>query len=394
MNLQTGFSKLTKVEAHPEVLEIYRYDFSFIPKILSGFVKKPLLVVQPSKVEDLIRILEICERFELSIVPRGSATSAYGGCVPLKENCVVVDFKRMSNFEFRDDCVVAESGAIWMEIEREANRLGKALRIYPTSALVSTVGGWIAQGGHGVGSLRYGGIENNLEWIEVVDFKGLRVVKGSELRRYIGAFGTTGLIARACIKLRENREIKARAIDCKFSDAILMVEGAYHANFKDSKLMQMEGYQTQDTLMLCSENIESNELGAEIWTKRLTPLRSASKGKRIFSEVVLPYERAVDFYENAKRVADGIEAIFSRDCVVFLASFTTGCREMLKSLKFVKIAEKFGGNVYATGMLFSHKSSKELRDFKRKVDPKGLLNPKKLEPNVFSRIIRTLRIFL
>ncbi|MEM0203429.1 MAG: FAD-binding oxidoreductase [Archaeoglobaceae archaeon] len=393
MDVQTAFSKFTKVEAHPEVLGIYRYDFSLIPKPLSKFVKKPLIVVQPSKIDELIRILEICERFELPIVPRGSATSAYGGCVPLEE-CVVVDFKRISNFEFRDNVVIAEGGAIWMEIERYANKIGKALRVYPTSASVSTVGGWIAQSGYGIGSLRYGGIGDNLEWIEVVDFKGLRVVKGEDLGRYVGAFGTTGLIARACIKLRENSEIRARAISCKFNDAVSRLESAYHATFKDSRLMQMEGYDAQDTLLLCSEDIEGNELGAKMWARRLTPLRVASKGKRVFSEVAVPYEKATDFYENAKRVAEGIEAIFSKDCVVFLGSFSAGYKNMIKALKFVRIAEKFGGKVYATGMLFSHKSSKELRDFKRKVDPKDLLNPRKLEPNVFSRIIGVLERFL
>lgn len=393
MDVQAAFSKLAKVEAHPEILEIYRHDFSFIPKPLSRFVKKPVLVVQPSKVEDLIRILELCETLELPVVPRGSATSAYGGCIPL-EKCVVVDFKRMSKFEFWRDFVVAESGAIWAEIEREANKIGKALRIYPTSALVSTVGGWIAQGGYGVGSLRYGGIGSNIEWLEVVDFKGLKVVKGDDLRHYVGAFGTTGLIARACIKLREKREIKAESVACNFGDALSMVEGAYHANFREAKLMEMEGHPANDTLMLCSEDIEGNELGAEMWAKRLIPLRAASRGKRIFSEVLVPYEESIGFYESAKKIADAMEAIFSKDCIVFIAVFGNGYRDMLKALKFVRIVEKFGGRIYATGILFSHRSSKELRDFKKKVDPKNLLNPGKLETNVFSGIIRTLERLL
>lgn len=393
MDLQAVFSRFARVESHADVLDIYRYDFTLLPKPLLRFVKKPLIVVQPSKVDDLIRILEICERFELPIVPRGSATSAYGGCVPL-ERCVVIDFKRISSFHFGDDSVVAESGAIWMEIERQANKIGKALRVYPTSSLVSTVGGWIAQGGYGIGSLRYGSIGENLEWIEVVDFKGLRVVKGDDLKHYVGAFGTTGLIVRACIKLRERSEIRAKAVACNFSDAMSKIDGAYHATFKDSRLIQMEGYNAQDALLLCSENIETNELGQRMWTKRLMPLRVASKGRRVFSEVIVPYEKAVDFYESAGKIAEGIEAMFSKDCVVFLGCFSSGYRSMIKALKFVKIAEKFGGKVYATGMLFSHKSSKELRNFKRKVDPKGLLNPKKLEPNVFSRIIGILERFL
>lgn len=386
MDVQTAFSRLARVEVHGDILDIYRYDFSLIPKPLQRFVKKPLLVVQPSKVEDLFRILELCEKFDLPIVPRGSATSAYGGCVPLEE-CVVVDLKRISNFYFQNDSVVAESGAIWADIERQANRIGKALRVYPTSALVSTVGGWIAQGGYGVGSLRYGGIKDNLEWIEVVDFKGLKVVKGDELERYVGAFGTTGLIVRACVKLRKNSELRAEAFECEFCDAVSKIRDSYHATFKDSRLMRMEGYDTKDTLLLCSEEIDGNELGAKMWANRLTPLRAVSVGKRVFSEVVVPYEKAAEFYEEAKKVTEGIEAVFSKDCVVFIGCFSAGYRNMLKALKFVKIAEKFRGKIYATGMLFTHKSSRELRKFKKEVDPRGLFNPKKIDSNVFSKII-------
>ncbi|MEM1578984.1 MAG: FAD-binding oxidoreductase [Archaeoglobaceae archaeon] len=391
--LQFTLSRIGKVETHPHIVYIYRYDFSLIPRILSGFVKNPICIVFPKSIEDVLRILEIAERYETPVVPRGAATSAYGGCIPLKR-CIVVDFKLMSNFSFYDNAAIVESGAIWMDIEREAKKIGKALRVYPTSANVSTVGGWIAQGGYGVGSLKYGGIIENIDWIEVADFGGVRRVEGDGLKYYVGCFGTTGLIVRACIKLREDLPIFCKTLECDFGEAMAKVEG-YHAVFKDERLMAFEGFEAKNTLLLCSENgKDCTNLGKKMWEKRLMPLKAVSAGKHIFSEVVVPKEKAELFYLEAKKISEGIEAVFSREEIVFIGYFGGGYRNMLRTLKFVKVAEKFDGRVYATGMLFPHKFNKDLRDYKKRVDPKNLLNPGKSTANVFSRILRVAEKFL
>lgn len=389
--LQFALSRAVKVETNPRIVYIYRYDFSLIPRFLSRFVKNPICVVFPKSSEDVLRILEIAERYEIPIVPRGAATSAYG-CVPLKKS-IVVDFKLMSNFSFYDSTAVVESGAIWMDLEREAKKIGKALRVYPTSANVSTVGGWIAQGGYGVGSLKYGGIIENIVWIEVADFEGVKRVEGDDLKYYIGSFGTTGLITRACLKLREDLPISCKTLECDFSEAI-NAEG-YHAVFKDDKLMALEGFEAKNTLLLCSENgKESTNLGEKMWEKRLMPLKASSAGKYVFSEVVVPKDRAEVFYLKAKKISDGVEAVFSREEVVFIGYFGKGYRNMLKALKLVKIAEKFGGKAYTACMLFPQKFSKDFRNYKKRVDPKNLLNPGKSTPNVFSRTLKVVEKFL
>lgn len=391
--LRELFSKLGTIEDHPEILKIYCYDFSTIPRIFSGFVKKPLIVVQPRSVDEVLEILKICERFEIPIVARGAGTSAYGGAVPLK-SCVVVDFKKMCGFELLDGKVIAQSGAIWMEIERELNKKGEALRVYPTSAEVSTVGGWIAQGGYGVGSLRYGGIADNLEWLEVVDFDGARVVKGDEMKYYVGTFGCLGMITRACIKTRRNKAIACKAVECRFEDAISKLENGYHAVFKNSRYLYLEGYGARDILLICFEDGEGNEMGKMMWDRRLRPLRIAGRGKRVFSEVFLPYESAKRFSEYAERLSDGFEAVFTNECVVFIMAFGSRYGSMLKALKLVKIAEKLGGSVYAKGMLFSNKYNRDLMAYKKKVDPKNLLNPGKMGWNVFSISLSLLGKFL
>ena len=386
MLVKDSFSRFGTVEDHPEVLKIYCYDFTLIPRIFSRFIKRPIIVVQPRSAEDVAEIMRICERHEIPIVPRGAGTSAYGGAIPLK-SCVVMDFKRMCNFEIRDGELVAQSGAVWIEMERELNRNGEALRVYPTSANVSTVGGWIAQGGYGIGSLRYGSIAENLKWLEIVDFEGIRIVKGEEMRYYVGTFGCLGIITRACIKTRKNEPINCKAVHCSFEEALSMLEGGYHASFKNSKYLSLEGFGAKDVLLICSEKGDGDETGKMMWERRLIPLRIASKGKRIFPEVVLPHENAVKFYEYAGRISEGLEVVFAKDCAIFIAALGNGYRNMLKALKIVKIAEKLGGRVYARGMLFSSGYGKDIADYKKRIDPKNLLNPGKMGWNAFSMSI-------
>ncbi len=383
--LQLALSKVGRVETHPGILRIYRYDFLVIPKQLSRFVKTPICIVQPKSDEEVLKILEISERFEIPIIPRGSGTSGYGGCI-------ILDMKNFNKFSFQDDTAIVEAGAVWMDVERSANRIGKALRVYPTSATVSTVGGWIAQGGYGVGSLKYGSIGENVEWLEVADFEGIKQIRGDKLGYYIGAFGTTGIILRACIKLRNFESIRSLAFECTFDEALERIRDAYHANFKDRYHMNFEKLGESDTLLVSYEGEgESSELGKNLWNRRFSPLK-ALKTDKIYSEVVLPIDQAAEFYNQVKELARGIEVIFARDRAIFLGLFERGLKPYLQALKFVKIAEKLGGSIYTTGLLFPHKNKlrRELAEYKRSVDPKNILNPKKaIQENVFSRMMKT-----
>jgi len=381
---------------------LYTYDVSNIPSILRRFVKVPDVVVQPESVDEVLKILKIAEEFKVPIVPRGAATSAYGGVIPLQGG-IVVDFTRMNRFEISKDekSAIAECGAIWWDIERGANRFGLALRVYPTSAPASTVGGWIAQNGYGVGSLKYGCVGENLEWIEVVDFKGVKRISGRDLRYYIGLNGTTGLIVKACIKLRENRCIRCFAIRSNLLSFDL--GNAYHAVFMNREFLKLLNSCFEDVLLLCFEDetdFDGDEkLGKILWDLRFQQLRARREFEIVLSEVVIPYNSIEAFYDEISKMGIALEVVFAKDCAVVFAIIPIRNRfeyypAILKALKIVSKAEEFGGRPYTTGTFFSHKSHivyrnfEELLRFKRSVDPQNLLNPGKVfNKNPISRIV-------
>ncbi len=383
---------IKRVDTHPLQRVLYSQDLLKIPKFLERFVKHPICVVQPESDEEVRAVLKISRKYGIPVVPRGAATSAYGGAVTIKP-CIVVDFTRMRKIEIAGKKAVVESGAVWLDVEKELNRHGLALRVYPSSAPAGTVGGWIAQGGYGIGSLKYGGIGKNIEWLEVADFDGIKKVGGDELKNYVGLFGTTGLILRACLKLRDNVRIDSVAIKTDFAKSIDLLDGAYHGVFVNRELAKMLGFNEADLLLLSyegeAEKEGDKELGSRMWENRFNLFRAGREREVVFTEAILPYETAPDFLST---VDIPVEAVFTKDNVVFLGFIPVGnyYRAALKAIKFIKIAEKFGGRTYATGMLFPHKGLADYAgSYKKAIDPDSLLNPgKAVEGNSFSRMIK------
>ena len=406
------------VSFHPLERKIYSHDISVIPKYIEKVAfSEAEAIIQPESVEDVKQILRISKEHSKPIVPRGSATSGYGGVIPVRGG-IVVDFSRMNRFEIDEEekTVRSEPGAIWWDIQKEARKKNLSLRVYPTSAISSTVGGWIAQGGIGVGSTMFGGIGDNVEEIEIVDFEGNKKVGKDGLKYYVGMEGTTGLITSAKVKLMEYKERLPLAIHVKsVLEAIKIIEGSkpYSAMLMSSEFFRMMNevkgtdFEEKDTLL--TVYLGETEVGGvktyeaheayeayDLWDDRFFPLRIKKKGPSLVSvEVLVPFENLEAFYKEVERKLTAnyaVQTCFSKkeaNVIVLIPSderekkFT---RDWKTAFKLLKIGMKLGGKPYATGLYLSHLSKKvmedyeELEKFKRKVDGRNLLNPGKIFP--------------
>jgi len=387
---------------------IYSHDLSTPPKFVMRFIKNiPDIIVQPESAEDVLKILEVAKRNKIPVTPRGSATSAYGGAIPLKAG-MVIDFSRMDRFEVDEDAKIlrAEAGVVWWDVQRELVKKGLSLRVYPTSAPSATVGGWIGAGGYGVGSLKYGGIADNIASLTIADFSGVkRVDRG--FNRFVGLCGATGLMLSAEIRLKELSEDRPYAEHMSIEDAVtavremkLKADTAHSALFIDSSFLSMKNQvkgtdlPEKDTLLLC-DGKESNSLGEELWEDRFYPMRIKRLGPSLVTfEALIPLNSVPKFYREAKRIAGsrhGFEIWFSRDFASVLLFMPSDERRFsytfhwLKVLKLLRLARKLGGKEYGYGLWLSHRSRyredfEELYEYKREVDPHNLLNPGKFFP--------------
>jgi hypothetical protein len=105
--------------------------------------------------------------------------------------------------ESGEDWVEVEPGVTWMVLGNRLREKGMGPTVYPTSAPRSTVGGWLAENGVGVGSYEYGWLLQNVLSVEVVLAGGKRDhIEGEALRHFVGSRGSMGFFVRARLATR------------------------------------------------------------------------------------------------------------------------------------------------------------------------------------------------
>ncbi|MEI8251009.1 MAG: FAD-binding oxidoreductase [Synechococcus sp. ELA057] len=130
------------------------------------------LVVRADTVEQVQRIASACAHLGVPLTLRGSGTGNYGQCVPLRGGLVLdlSGLKRLRHVDPVSGVVTAEAGITLVDLDRQLAPLGRCLRLAPSTYRSSSLGGFVAGGSGGIGSLRWGFLRDpgNLLGLEVV----------------------------------------------------------------------------------------------------------------------------------------------------------------------------------------------------------------------------------
>ncbi len=199
--------------------KLYGHDIAAMPAVINPLIGNtvPDAVVQPESEDELIELVHWAATNHISLTPRGKATSGYGGVLPLKRG-IVVDFYHLSRLVSVDKAsqtATVQPGMVWEKLDGLLAEHGLTLRLYPTSYPSSTVGGWLAQGGAGIGSYESGWFVDNVVRARAVMPDGsVRVFQGKDLELISDAEGITGLISEVTIKVqpREKMEVISFAV--------------------------------------------------------------------------------------------------------------------------------------------------------------------------------------
>jgi len=210
---------------------LYGHDIGAIPGLMKPItgITLPDAVVQPSTEAEIIRLMDWARKQRIALTPRGMATSGYGGVLPVKKG-IVVDFHRMNQIISLDPdktLVTVQPGIIWEKLDRELNKQQLTLRLYPSSYPASTAGGWLSQGGAGIGSYEMGWFRESVVSARVVlPDATAREFSGDELELISEAEGITGLITSITLKVKPLEELESLAIAAPDAAALQnIVEG-------------------------------------------------------------------------------------------------------------------------------------------------------------------------
>ncbi|PLX39554.1 MAG: FAD-linked oxidase [Hyphomicrobiales bacterium] len=187
----------------PVVLKQKSRDFFWYSPILKRHLDQASadLVVKPRSEQEIIRILAACYRHEVPVTVRGAGTGNYGQAVPLAGG-VVLDMSAMTGITaIRPGSVHVEPGALMADIDEALRPSGQELRIVSSTVKTATVGGFVAGGIGGLGTVRWGGLRDlgNVIGARIVTMEAepqIIELHGAQVLDIVHAYGTTGVITR------------------------------------------------------------------------------------------------------------------------------------------------------------------------------------------------------
>jgi FAD/FMN-containing dehydrogenase len=193
-----------RVITAPAVVERLSKDFYWYSPVLKRQLESKVgdVVVQPVNVEEVLAVARFAGDRGVPLTVRGAGTGNYGQCIPLHGG-IILDLALMDKLEeiTADGVSVCQPGLRLGALETEARKQGWELRMYPSTLAKASVGGFLAGGSGGIGSVAHGGLRDfdTVRAFEVVTMeKEPRVVlhEGPAVHEILHAWGTNGILTR------------------------------------------------------------------------------------------------------------------------------------------------------------------------------------------------------
>lgn len=205
MNVLAAFSERigdVPNETNPKLVQAKSRDFYWYSPLLRHKLEKVCgaCVVSPRSEAEVLKVLAACWALDLPVTPRGGGTGNYGQCMPLAGG-VVLDMTRLNRVvEISDGRAVVEPGALMGEIQAATLAHSRQeLRMHPSTLETATIGGFLAGGSGGVGSLRWGMLREPgnvlaLKLATVEEVPQVVSLRGEDVQSVLHAYGTNGVI--------------------------------------------------------------------------------------------------------------------------------------------------------------------------------------------------------
>src|ERR671916_602851 len=173
----------------------------------------PELVVLPVTAEQVQQVVRLCYEQGIPFVARGSGTGLSGGALPVESGVLIVlaRMRRILEVDIANERIVVEPGVINLHVTQEVAGEGYQYVPDPSSQLVSSIGGNLAENSGGVHCLKYGFTTNHVTGAEVVLADGSMVHIGGQkapdapgydlLGTLVGSEGTLGIATKIWLRI-------------------------------------------------------------------------------------------------------------------------------------------------------------------------------------------------
>ena len=193
----------------PDDVDAYVHDFR---RLYHGATP---LVLLPRDTSEVSRILAICHRDEVAVVPQGGNTGYCGGATPDESGSQIVlamhRMNRVRSLDAGNYSMIIEAGSTLAAAQAAARDASRFFPLSLGSEGSAQIGGNLSTNAGGTAVLRYGMMRDLVLGLEVVLADGRILSALKSLRKdntgydvkslFIGAEGTLGVITAAALKL-------------------------------------------------------------------------------------------------------------------------------------------------------------------------------------------------
>ena len=184
---------------------------------LTGHRVVPALVVLPVTTEQVASVVRVCARDRIAFVARGAGTGLSGGALPVADG-IVIGLQRMRSVLAVDPVdrrAVVQPGVTNAAVTSAAAPHGLYFAPDPSSQIVCTIGGNVAENSGGAHCLKYGFTTHHVLALTLVCPDGSVVTLGGDsaestgpdLRALVvGSEGTLGIVTEITVRLLHRPE--------------------------------------------------------------------------------------------------------------------------------------------------------------------------------------------
>ncbi|TVP66920.1 MAG: glycolate oxidase subunit GlcD, partial [Nodularia sp. (in: Bacteria)] len=184
---------------------------------LTSYRQRPAVVVLPRTTEQIAEVVKICNKYSVTFIARGSGTGLSGGALPSEDSVLIVTslMRQILNVDLDNQRIVVQPGVINSWVTQTVSGAGFYYAPDPSSQIICSIGGNVAENSGGVHCLKYGVTTNHVLGLKIVTPEGDILDLGGQVPEmpgydltgvFVGSEGTLGIATEITLRILKSAE--------------------------------------------------------------------------------------------------------------------------------------------------------------------------------------------